>query len=56
MTIRRVVPNIRSNRPAETRDFLVDLLGFQVVMDIGWVATLASPRDPSHQINVIGSE
>ena len=56
MTIRRVVPNIRSDRPAETRDFLVDLLGFQVVMDIGWVASLASPRDPSHQINIIGSD
>ena len=56
MTIRRVVPNIRSDRPAETRDFLVDLLGFQVVMDIGWVATLASPGDPSHQINIIGSD
>lgn len=56
MTIRRVVPNIRSDRPAETRDFLVDLLGFQVVMDIGWVDTLASPGDPSHQINIIGSD
>jgi catechol 2,3-dioxygenase-like lactoylglutathione lyase family enzyme len=56
VTIRRVVPNIRSDRPAETRDFLVDLLGFQVVMDIGWVATLAPPDDPSHQINIIGSD
>jgi catechol 2,3-dioxygenase-like lactoylglutathione lyase family enzyme len=56
MTIRRVVPNIRSDRPAVTRDFLVDLLGFQVVMDIGWVATLASPHDSSHQINIIGSD
>jgi catechol 2,3-dioxygenase-like lactoylglutathione lyase family enzyme len=56
MTIRRVVPNIRSDRPAETRDFLVDLLGFQVAMDIGWVATLASPDDPSQQINIIGGD
>ena len=25
MTIRRVVPKIRTDRPAETRDFFVDL-------------------------------
>ena len=30
MTIDRTVPNIRSDRPAETRDFLVELLGFNV--------------------------
>ena len=41
MTIRRAVPNIRSNRPAETRDFFVDLLGFEVAMDMGWVMTVA---------------
>jgi catechol 2,3-dioxygenase-like lactoylglutathione lyase family enzyme len=56
MTIRRVVPNIRTDRPAETRDFFVNLLGFQVIMDIGWVATVASPDDPSHQINVISRD
>ena len=30
----------------ETRDFFVDLLGFEVAMDIGWVVTLASPDNP----------
>jgi catechol 2,3-dioxygenase-like lactoylglutathione lyase family enzyme len=34
MTISRAVPNIRSGRPAETRDFFVDLLGFEVAMDL----------------------
>jgi putative transposase len=29
MTIRRAVPNISSDLPAETRDFFVDLLGFR---------------------------
>jgi hypothetical protein len=37
MTIRRAVPNISSDRPAETRDFFVDLLGFEVAMDLGCV-------------------
>jgi hypothetical protein len=37
VTISRAVPNIRSDRPAETRDFFVELLGFEVAMDMGWV-------------------
>ena len=56
MTINRAVPNIKSERPAETRDFFVDLLGFEVVMDIGWVVTLASPTNPSVQVNIIGND
>jgi catechol 2,3-dioxygenase-like lactoylglutathione lyase family enzyme len=56
MTISRAVPNIRSDRPAETRDFFVDLLGFEVAMDIGWVATVASPTNPSAQVTIIGND
>jgi catechol 2,3-dioxygenase-like lactoylglutathione lyase family enzyme len=56
MTIRRAVPNIRSDRPAETRDFFVSLLGFEVVMDLGWIATVASPADPSVQVSIIGND
>ena len=50
------MPNIRSDRPAETRDFFVNLLGFDVAMDIGWVMTVVSPTNPSAQVNVIGSD
>jgi catechol 2,3-dioxygenase-like lactoylglutathione lyase family enzyme len=56
MAITRAVPNIRSDRPAETRDFFVDLLGFDVVMDLDWVVTLASPDNRSAQVTVIGNE
>jgi catechol 2,3-dioxygenase-like lactoylglutathione lyase family enzyme len=56
MTISRAVPNIRSDRPAETRDFFVDLLGFEVAMDMGWVMTVASPNNPSAQITIIGGD
>jgi catechol 2,3-dioxygenase-like lactoylglutathione lyase family enzyme len=56
VTISRAVPNIRSDRPAETRDFFVDLLGFEVAMDLDWVATLASPTNPSAQVNIIGND
>jgi catechol 2,3-dioxygenase-like lactoylglutathione lyase family enzyme len=55
MTISRAVPNIRSERPAETRDFFVDLLGFEVVMDMGWVVTIASPTNASAQVTIVGN-
>jgi hypothetical protein len=50
------VPNIKSDRPAETRDFFLDLLGLEVAMDIGWVVTVASPTNPSAQVNIIGND
>jgi uncharacterized glyoxalase superfamily protein PhnB len=52
----RAVPNIKSDRPAETRDFFVDLLGFEVAMDIGWVVTVASPANRSVQVNIIAND
>ena len=56
MTISRAVPNIRSESPAETRDFFVGLLGFDVAMDIGWVVTLTSPSNPAVQVNIISND
>jgi uncharacterized glyoxalase superfamily protein PhnB len=56
VTITRAVPNIRSERPAETRDFFVELLGLEVAMDIGWVVTVSSPTNPAVQVNIIGNE
>jgi catechol 2,3-dioxygenase-like lactoylglutathione lyase family enzyme len=56
VTISRAVPNIKSERPAETRDFFVDLLGFEVEMDLGWVATVVSPTNPSVQVTIVGND
>ena len=56
MAINRAVPNIRSEQPAETRDFFVELFGFEVAMDMGWVMTLASPSNPSVQITIVGGD
>jgi len=50
------VPNIKSDRPAETRAFFVDLLGFEVAMDLGWVVTVTSPANPSVQVNIIDND
>ena len=51
MSIRRVVPNLASNVVADTRDFYVNLLGFKVVMDMGWIVTVASPSNETAQIS-----
>jgi catechol 2,3-dioxygenase-like lactoylglutathione lyase family enzyme len=52
----RAVPNIKSDRPVETREFFVDLLGFEVAMDLGWVMTVASPANRSAQVNIISND
>jgi uncharacterized glyoxalase superfamily protein PhnB len=56
MTISRAVPNIRSDRPAQTREFFVELLGFEVAMDIDWVVTVASPTTPSAQVSIMSND
>ena len=56
MNPRRAVPNIRSDRPGETRDFFCDLLGFEVAMDLDWVATVAAPDNPAVQVNIISRD
>ena len=54
--VSRAVPNIKSDRPAETSEFFVDLLGFEVAMDIGWVVTVASPTNRSAQVTIISND
>jgi catechol 2,3-dioxygenase-like lactoylglutathione lyase family enzyme len=53
MSIRRVVPNIASDRLEACRDFYVGLLGFQVAMNMGWIMTFVSPSNPTAQISVL---
>ena len=50
MSIRRVVPDITTPRLAESREFYVGVLGFEVAMDMGWVVTLVSPVNPTAQV------
>ena len=56
VTISRTVPNIRTDRAAETRDFFTELLGFDVVMDLGWVVTVASPTNRAAQVSIISND
>lgn len=53
MSIRRVVPDITSDRLDESRDFYTAFLGFDVAMDMGWIVTFVSPTNPTAQISVV---
>ncbi|MFI6277617.1 VOC family protein [Streptomyces sp. NPDC050988] len=55
MSIRRVMPDIRSEAMEESRDFY-GLLGFEEVMNLGWVMTLASPSNPTAQVTFMSQD
>ena len=50
------MPNIKTDRSADTRDFFVDLLGFEVAMDLGWIVTVVSPDNSSAQVSIISND
>lgn len=58
MTVRRIVPNIQvaSEESMRTSRDFYGLLGFEKVMDMGWVTTLASPANPTAQISLFTEE
>ena len=55
MAVRRVVPNVRSEAVQQSREFY-GLLGFEEVMNHGWIMTLASPSSPTAQVSFIVSD
>ncbi|MGP4024021.1 VOC family protein [Actinomadura sp. 3N407] len=55
MTVRRVVPNFQSKAVQESREFY-GLLGFEEVMNLGWVMTLASPSNPTAQVSFFADD
>lgn len=55
MSIRRVMPDIQSEAMEESRDFY-GLLGFEEVMNLGWVMTLASPANPTAQVTFMSHD
>ncbi|PAZ10852.1 glyoxalase [Streptomyces sp. SA15] len=58
MTVRRIVPNIQvtSEDSMRTSHDFYGLLGFEEVMNMGWVTTLASPANPTAQISFFTEE
>jgi catechol 2,3-dioxygenase-like lactoylglutathione lyase family enzyme len=52
MTVRRVVPNLVSPDMGASRAFYEELLGFELVMDLGWILTYSSPTNRTAQISI----
>jgi predicted enzyme related to lactoylglutathione lyase len=53
MSIRRIVPNIQTERMEESRKFYTEFLGLEVAMDMDWIVTLVSPTNPTAQISLL---
>jgi catechol 2,3-dioxygenase-like lactoylglutathione lyase family enzyme len=52
MTVRRIVANLAATDPAPVRAFYEQLLDLEVVMDLGWIVTLASPAPAAPQLSI----
>ncbi|MDQ1034591.1 putative glyoxalase superfamily protein PhnB [Streptomyces sp. V3I8] len=55
MAVRRVVPNVQSEAVEESREFY-GLLGFEEVMNHGWIMTLASSSSPGAQVSFMSGD
>jgi catechol 2,3-dioxygenase-like lactoylglutathione lyase family enzyme len=53
MSIKRIVPDITSERMDESRRFYAEFLGMDLAMDMGWIVTFVSPRNPTAQITLV---
>ncbi|GAA2591217.1 VOC family protein [Streptomyces axinellae] len=55
MSIRRAMPDFQTDAMEENRDFY-GRLGFEEVMNHGWVMTLASPTHPTAQVTFMNHD
>ncbi|MFI1911925.1 VOC family protein [Nocardia sp. NPDC020380] len=55
MEVRRVVPNVESHAVGESREFY-GLLGFEEVMNHGWIMTLAGRDNGQAQISFMARD
>jgi predicted enzyme related to lactoylglutathione lyase len=52
VAVRRIVPNLPAADPAAASAFYQEVLGLELVMDLGWIATLRAPNDPKRQLSL----
>jgi catechol 2,3-dioxygenase-like lactoylglutathione lyase family enzyme len=53
MRVKRIVANVSASAPAEAERFYRDLLGLEVLMDMGWIVTYGSQEAMTVQISVM---
>ena len=52
MKVKRIVPNIGTRDVAAARRFYRDILGLDLLMDHGWIATYGSAETMSPQLSI----
>ena len=50
------MPVFEGQDPAASAGFYADVLGFELAMDMGWIATFVAPDNPTAQISVMRSD
>ncbi|TVT42425.1 glyoxalase [Amycolatopsis rhizosphaerae] len=53
MTVHRIVPDLAGTSLEEAKRFYTRVLGMEVVMDHGWIVTLAEPGRPEVQLSLM---
>ena len=57
MTVRRIIPNLNIRAAAGDRESIIsfykEVLDLDLVMDLGWVVTLAAPTTAPPQLSVV---
>lgn len=53
MTVLRIVPNLGARDPRALAAFYRDLFGLDIVMDFGWIATLATNGPMKPQLSLM---
>lgn len=53
VTVKRIVPDLRMDRPEEAKAFYEELFGLNVAMDQGWIITFASDETAKPQLSVM---
>lgn len=59
MKVKRIVANIETKKPSAAKRFYRDILGLDVMMDMGWIATYGSSAKMTVQVSFMkegGSE
>jgi catechol 2,3-dioxygenase-like lactoylglutathione lyase family enzyme len=53
MQVKRIVANIAAENVAAARRFYQDILGLDLLMDLGWIATYGSSKRMSVQVSIM---
>ena len=53
MNVKRIVANVEARDPAAAKRFYQDVLGLELLMDLGWIATYGSQQKMSVQISFL---